>query len=154
MNGQRKQRVAAREGWYTLDADRPRLLGGCCSGCGTYYFPPGVQYCRNPACDSEQFDEVELSNRGRIWSCTTAEYPPPPPFVAPEPYTPFALAAVELEKEKIVILGQLATGVSIGDVAIGDEVELVLETLFEDDDKDYLVWKWRPLEAGAEGAAA
>ena len=28
------------------------------------------------------------------------------------------------------------------------EVELVLDTLYEDDDHEYLVWKWRPLAAG------
>ena len=31
---------------------------------------------------------------------------------------------------------------------MGTEVELVVDTLFEDDDNEYLVWKWRPVEAG------
>ena len=26
------------------------------------------------------------------------------------------------------------------------EVELVLGTLFEDDDREYVVWKWKPIE--------
>jgi len=140
-----KQRVAAREDWYTLDAERPRLLGSQCSACKTYYFPKHGGFCRNPACDSETFDDVELGHRGRIWSYTNAGYPPPPPFVADDPYEPFSIAAVELEEERIVVLGQLANGVTVDDVSIGDEVELTLETLYEDDDKEYVVWKWQPV---------
>lgn len=144
-----KTTVAAREGWYTLDADNPRLLGSQCRACKTYYFPKYESYCRNPACDSESFAEVELSARGRIWSYTNAEYPPPPPFMAADPYEPFAIAAVELETERMVVLGQLAHGVSVDDVKIGSEVRLVLETLYEDDENDYVVWKWRPVDGAA-----
>lgn len=140
-----KQKVAARDGWYTLDAERPRLLGSQCTACKTFYFPKFDSFCRNPTCDSESFDTVELSHRGRIWSYTNAAYPPPAPFVAADPYEPFAIAAVELENEGIVVLGQLAAGVTVGDVNIGDEVELVLETLNEDDENQYIVWKWQPV---------
>ena len=144
-----KNVIAAREGWYTIDAERPRLIGSQCKGCQTYYFPKYDSYCRNPVCDSESFDQVELSHRGKIWSYTNAAYPPPPPFVADDPYELFAIAAVELEKERIVVLGQLATGVGVDDVSIGDEVELTLETLNEDDDNEYIVWKWKLVDGGA-----
>jgi uncharacterized OB-fold protein len=66
--------------------------------------------------------------------------------VAADPYEPFCLAAVELGAEKMVVLGQVVAGVSADDLAIGDEVELVLDTLYEDDEHEYLVWKWQPLE--------
>ena len=144
-----KTTVAAREGWYTLDPEQPRLLGSQCVACKTFYFPKYETYCRNPACDSESFIEVELSNRGRIWSYTNAAYPPPPPFVADDPYEPFSIAAVELERERLVVLGQLASGVGVADVQIGDEVELTLETLYEDGDNEYVVWKWRPIQTHA-----
>ncbi len=145
----RKNTVAAREGWYTLDAERPQLIGSQCLGCKTFYFPKHAGYCRNPACDSESFSDAELSRRGRIWSYTNAAYPPPPPFVADDPYEPFAIAAVELERERMVVLGQLAAGVGVDDVSIGDEVEVTLEPLYEDDDNEYVVWKWRPLGGDA-----
>ena len=151
-----KTQVSAREGWFTLDPEKPRLLGSQCQQCQTYYFPPQAQYCRNPACESEQFDQVELSNRGKIWSYTNAGYPPPPPFVAAEPYEIFAMAAVELDKEKLVVMGQLATGVTVDDVKIGDEVELILDVLFEDEEHQHMVWKWQPVAAGGNntGGAA
>ena len=40
-----------------------------------------------------------------------------------------------------VVLGQVA-GPS-EPIPIGTEVELVVEPLYEDDDHEYLVWKWR-----------
>jgi hypothetical protein len=42
-------------------------------------------------------------------------------------------------------------GVTVDDLAVGDEVELVLEPLYSEDDTDYLVWKWQPLAAGSAG---
>ena len=69
--------------------------------------------------------------------------------MAADPYVPFCLAAVELDAEKLVVMGQVTAGVSVDDLSVGDEVELVVETLYSEDGTDYLVWKWRPLGAGA-----
>ncbi len=145
-----KQRVPALEGWFTVDEEAPALLGSRCTGCGTYAFPAAGDggYCANPACDSTTFESVELSRRGTVWSYTDAQYQPPPPYVSADPYVPFALAAVELAAEKMVVMGQLVPGVGVANLAVGDEVELVLGTLYEDDDHEYLVWRWRPTRSG------
>jgi uncharacterized OB-fold protein len=115
------------------------------------YFPPTSGYCRNPACDGEDFEQTELSRRGRIWSYTDAQYQPPPPYIpATDPYEPFALAAVELA-EGIVVLGQVAQGYGVGDLKVGNEAELVVETLYTDDEGDRTVWRWKPVvEMGEE----
>jgi uncharacterized OB-fold protein len=140
-------RAPAIEGWFTTgeDGQDPALLGSCCDGCGTFAFPAETSYCRNPDCTSTAFSTVELSRRGRIWSYTDARYQPPPPYVAADPYVPFCLAAVELTAEKLVVMGQVVPGVTVDDLAVGDEVELVVDTLYSEDGCDYLVWKWRPL---------
>lgn len=138
--------TAAIEGWYTLDGDKPHLIGTCCKQCGTYYFPKQTQFCRNPACDSTEFDEVTLSRTGTVWSYTDAQYKPPEPFVAAEPYVPYAIAAVQLEKEKMIVLGQVVSGVGVDQLKVGKNVELVLETLHEDDDSVKVIWKWKPTE--------
>jgi hypothetical protein len=44
----------------------------------------------------------------------------------------------------MVVMGQVMPGVGIEDLSVGTEVELTLDTLYEDDDNEYLVWKWRP----------
>jgi uncharacterized OB-fold protein len=149
-----KTRIAAQEGWLTLDAEAPALLGSRCRVCGTVAFPKEAAFCRNPDCAGTEFDEVPLSRTGRIWSYTDARYQPPDPYVAADPYEPFCIAAVELAAEKMVVLGQVVPGVTAEDLAIGDQVELVVDTLYEDDDHDYVVWKWKPVKHTVEETRA
>jgi uncharacterized protein len=148
-----KEKVAAVDGWFSLDADDPRLLGNRCTTCGTFFFPRAEFFCRNPDCDGTVFEEIRLSRRGRVWSYTVNCYQPPPPYVAADPFSPFAIAAVELVEEKMVVLGQMVAGVEADQLEVGMEVELVLETLYEDEDHEYLVWKWRPLATSGGGAS-
>lgn len=141
-----KTRVPAlgAEGWFTT-GDAPCLVGSRCSSCGTYAFPPREGTCPSPACRGTDLAEAELSRTGRIWSYTDARYQPPAPYVSPgEEFEPFAIAAVELEAEGLVVLGQLAPGVGVDDVAVGDEVEVIVDTLFSDEEHDYLIWRWQP----------
>ncbi len=139
-----KERVPAIEGWFST-GDEPALIGSRCRSCGNYSFPAETFFCRNPACDGTDFEEVELSRRGKLWSFTDACYQPPVPYVAAEPFVPFCIAAVELAAEKMVVMGQVVAGVGVDDLAVGDEVDLVLDVLYEDNDHEYLVWKWRPV---------
>ena len=158
-----KPRKPAVAGWFTEDEAAPALLGSRCTACGSYAFPKETYACRNPRCGSSALEETPLSRRGRLWSYTDNRYPPPPPYVAGDPFEPYAIAAVELEREQLVVLGQVVRGVGVDQLAVGMEMELVLEPLFEDDEAQYLVWKWRPLAgasagrtrgAGARGGAA
>lgn len=136
-------RVPAVEGWFTLD-DPPALLGSHCASCGTYAFPPKAGACPNPRCDATSLETVPLSRTGTVWSYTENRYAPPPPFMATDPFEPFALAAVELATERLVVLGQVVKGVGAADLAVGQSVELVLETLFVEGGTEHVVWKWRP----------
>ncbi|MFI5040988.1 MAG: Zn-ribbon domain-containing OB-fold protein [Acidimicrobiales bacterium] len=145
-----KERVPAIDGWFTT-GDAPALLGSRCTACGTYFFPRESAFCRNPACSGRAFEGVELSRRGRIWSFTDNRFKPPPPYVSPEPFVPYTIAAVELAAERIVVLGQMAAGVDPAGLRAGLEVELVLGTLYTDDEHEYLVWNWRPVDAGEGG---
>ncbi|MCP4038738.1 MAG: benzoylsuccinyl-CoA thiolase, partial [bacterium] len=68
-------------------------------------------------------------------------------YIAAEPFEPYTIAAVELANEKLVVLGQLADGVEHSDLKAGMKVELVIEPLYDLDDKTHTVWKWKPLAA-------
>ncbi len=138
-----KTRVPAAPGWFTTQGE-PRLLGTRCSACGAVFFPKETASCRNPACGRTELEEVPLGRRGRLWSWTNSAYAPPPPYPAREPFEPYAIAAVELPDEKMVVLGQVARGTGIGDLRAGMEMELVLEPLWQDETNEYLIWKWRP----------
>jgi uncharacterized protein len=147
-----KSAVPAVDGWFTTDG-APALLGSRCRTCGTYAFPRETSFCRNPDCDGQEFDQTPLSRRGHVWSYTDARYQPPLPYQAADPYEPFCIAAVELAAEKMVVMGQVVPGVGVDDLSIGAEVELVTDVLYEDDDHQYLVWKWRPVAPGDHASA-
>ena len=87
---------------------------------------------------------MPLGRTGRIWSYATNHYAPPAPYIAPEPFEPYTVAAVELSDERLVVLGQMTAGVAPEDLAVGQEVEVSLGTLYSDDDTDYLMWQWAP----------
>jgi uncharacterized OB-fold protein len=146
-----KPRQPAAPGWFTLDGAAPRLIGSRCRACGTYFFPKESFFCRNPVCASSELEEVPLSPRGRLWSYTNNCYAPPPPYVASDPFQPYAVAAVELERERMVVLGQVEAGVAVEQLEVGMEMELALGTLFEDAEREVVIWKWRPV--AAEGRA-
>jgi uncharacterized protein len=138
-----KARVPAVEGMFTMDDADPHLIGGRSSN-GSYFFPKDLAGT-DPTAGGGPLEEVLLSNRGRIWSYTNSAYAPPPPFVVTtDPFEPVVIAAVELADEKMVVLGQVVPGYSTDDLRVGMEVQLVLDTLYEDGDNEYVVWKWKP----------
>jgi len=67
---QQSSRVAAVEGWFTLDSEKPSLLGTRCKSCQTYFFPKETFFCRNPECIGTELEEVPLSRKGKLWSFT------------------------------------------------------------------------------------
>ena len=139
------------EGWFTTDPE-PALLGQQCTTCGTYVFPKAGYGCPNPACSGTEFDEVRLSRFGTVWSYTDARYQPPPPYVVPtDEHEPFCIAAVELAAEGLVVMGQVVAGVTVDDLRVGQRMELVVDTLYEEGDVEHVIWKWKPV---AEGGAA
>ncbi|MFE9098994.1 Zn-ribbon domain-containing OB-fold protein [Streptomyces sp. NPDC007264] len=133
-------------GWFAGEGDEFHLVGTRCPACGAVFFPREDLSCRNPACGHGALTEFPLSRRGRVWSYTDTRYQPPSPYVTnPElPWQPYALIAVELEAERIVVLGQAAPGVTVADLAVGMEVEVVPGVLHEDAETAWTTWNWRP----------
>ncbi|MFE7132743.1 Zn-ribbon domain-containing OB-fold protein [Streptomyces sp. NPDC057638] len=143
-------------GWFTEDGPEAefRLLGSECARCSTVFFPPEEFFCRAPGCGATELVRVPLSRRGRIWSYTDGRYRPPPPYVSDlrVPWEPTTLIAVELADERMVVLGQAPPGVSVADLAVGMEAELVPGVLHEDAETVWTTWHWRPLMPGGAGS--
>ncbi len=136
--------------WFKDDPQDPRLIGKQCKNCGTYYFP-AVKFCRNPKCMSDELVDVELSNKGKLWSHSTNFYQPPEPFVA-EPFLDsegnfkgYTVCIVTLEKEQMSIAGQLASGYTHEQIKTGMDMELVIEPLWTDEEGEHTEWKWKPV---------
>lgn len=144
------RQVPSIEGWFTLD-DQPHLIGSQCSQCRTYVFPPRDGACPNPACDSDELVATPLSRFGTVWSYTENQYAPPPPYRAAEPFEPYALVAVQLEKEGIIVLGQAPKGVLAADLKVGQPMQLEIDVLYREDGVDHMIYVWAPAAPSAKG---
>lgn len=143
-------RVPIIEGWFTDDDDAPQLIGATCPLCATFVFPPRLGDCPNPACDSASLELTPLSRQGTIWSYTENRYTPPPPYVPTDPFEPYALAAVELEAEGLVVLGKVAKGLLAKDLRVGMAMQLELEVSHRDAEHEYMVYVWAPAAPQAQ----
>ena len=135
----------ALDGWCANDeSGAPHLLGAKCPSCATYVFPPRENNCPNPSCEADELESVPLSRRGTLWSFTENHYQPPPPYPQQEVFAPFAVAAVQLEKEGLIVLGKVVSGTLAADLKVGMEMELTTITLYVDDDGlPRKVYAWR-----------
>ena len=143
-----KTRVSAAPDWFTMDEAAPALLGARGTQSGSYFWPTALAVSGNPSVPGEEREPATLSRHGTLWSWTTNHYAPPEPYVAPDPFVPYTVCAVELDKERMVVLGGLATGADPAQLAVGMPMELVLGPLYEDDDHEYVVWQWAPAAGG------
>lgn len=95
----------------------PPLLAGAFSTDGDVVFPATATVAGHSA---DQVERRALPSRGTVWTWTTQTFPPKPPYVAPESgFEPFVVGYVNLGA--VLVESRI-----IGDVAIGDEVELRL----------------------------
>lgn len=142
-----KKQIPAVEGFFTWPSEQPTLIASHCVSCGNYSFP-AFSTCINPACKDKRVEQVHLSRRGKLWTYTIHYYEPPPPFMSPQPFTPFGIGVVELP-EGIKVLGMLTT-IDPHVLQIGTEMELVVEPMNTDaEGNEYLTWKFAPIKGGA-----
>jgi uncharacterized protein len=108
-----------------------KLLIQRCKSCGSLRHPPGP-VC--PSCHSFEWDTLEASGRGTVYSFVVLHYPEVPPFDYPNP-----VALVELE-EGTRLVAQLV-GIAPADVKIGQAVQVEFNTF----DGDLVLPQFRPL---------
>jgi uncharacterized protein len=130
------KQLPAIDGWWDVgESGAPHLTGSRCPACGTYVYP---------GCRATSLEPVALSRRGTLWSYTENRYAPPPPYPVPDPFEPFAIAAVQLAEEGLIVLGKVAAPTLAADLRIGMDMELTLEPLFRDDDGiERTTYAWR-----------
>ncbi len=141
---ERKQ-ISCLEGWLTMPPEEPRIIGSKCTSCGHYFFPK-AKFCRNPYCKkTKPIEDVPLSRRGKLFSYAVNHYAPPPPYHAPDPFTPFGVACVEMP-EGIKVVGQIPRSVDLDTIKIGMEMETTREVLYTDKDgNEVLCWMFKPV---------
>ena len=110
-----------------------KLLIQTCSSCGALRHPPGPM-C--PRCQSLEWETVEASGKGTVYSFVTNHYPQVPAFDYP-----LNVALIELE-EGVRLISNVV-GVPAEDVEIGMAVEVEF-TAFDD---ELTLPQFRPVEA-------
>lgn len=121
---------------------RYRLVGLKCKKCGYLHFP-ARKICKS--CGAvEEFEEVKLSGRGRVYSYTVIEQGATVYEHTEEAAVggAFPVAIVELE-EGVRVMGQI-TECDPYSVRVGMEVEAVLRRIYEQDIVRYS-FKFRPI---------
>jgi uncharacterized OB-fold protein len=135
------------DGLFTAGTE-PALIGGRRTN-GSYVFPCDLGG-GDPDDDGEEVEKVLLSRFGTLWSWTDSRYCPPAPFIPlTDPFEPVVIAAVELERERMIILGQVVPGLGVDDLALGQEMELVMGPIGVAGGDPRVVWMWAPV--GTEG---
>jgi uncharacterized OB-fold protein len=142
-SGQQKPAV---DGWFTWPpSPEPHLIGSKCKSSGDYFFPP-VTVSANPKYVGGDVEAVKLSRKGKLHTYTVNMFPPPPPYIAPDPFVPFGVAVIALEKEKMMVTGMMSAETDLDKIEIGMEMELVLELLHIDEEGDEVIgWKVKPV---------
>lgn len=135
-----EERVHCLEGLFT-EEDGAQILGSKCATCNTPYFPKSP-VCHNPDCTATLMEDCHFSGKGSLWSYSVADFPPPPPHKYDEPFKPYVVGVVDMEKG-LRLIGQMVD--EIEEVKIGAEVELVIDTLYHEDGKAFTSWKFKQL---------
>jgi uncharacterized OB-fold protein len=138
-----KKSIPVKEGlWYeTTSGSKLHLIGHKCAGCGELFFPRKENgICTH--CYSTNLKEIPLSSRGTVYSHTVVTMRPPGGYYRGE--VPYAIGFVELPEG--IRVETLFTDCDPEEIAVGAEVELVIEKLHEDEEgNDVIAYKFRPV---------
>jgi uncharacterized OB-fold protein len=133
-----EQRVPAVPGLFSEDGGA-RVLGSRCKTCGTPYFPK-VAACHNPGCAASDVEDRSFGGKGVIWSYSVADFAPPSPHKYDKPFKPYVIAVVDMENG-LRMIGQMVD--PLESVRVGAVVDLVIDTLYHEEDKAYTTWKFK-----------
>jgi uncharacterized OB-fold protein len=120
-----------RDDLFKETPDGVVLVGNKCTACDTAFFPK-ADFCTK--CLSKELDELVLSKRGTLYSYTITRVP-----VGRYPI-PHAVGMITLP-EKVRLTAPLIMGED--DFKIGAEMEMEICTLWEEEDRDVIGYKFR-----------
>lgn len=115
---------------FEWPAPDPRLIGSECQDCGVVTFP---RQSSCPGCCGSKIVQRRLSTSGRLWTWTTQEFMPKPPYAVArslEEFVPFKLGYIELPGE--VLVESRIKSPSHRTLEIGMPMRLTFESLFTD----------------------
>lgn len=136
------------EGLYRMVDGAPRLLGGRRKGDGKFAFPmpQGPQ--------GADYDTVELSSEGVLWSYTVQRFRPKTPYAGPgddKHFQPYAVGYVELPGQ-IIVESHIRAG-DFNALKVGMPVRLTLIPFRDEPDgTQVMIYGFEPVQAGQSQA--
>jgi len=127
-------KVSIKEGAFIDSSGGGILLAHKCKSCGQVFFPK-VVFCLN--CLGEDMEELKLGRRGKLYSYTIGRMP----SAHFEP--PHAIGYVDMP-EGVRIFAPLKMKED-KPFRIGMEMEVVIETLWQEGDKEVIGYKFNPI---------
>jgi uncharacterized protein len=125
------KKVFIRDDLFKETPDGIVLVGNKCPACGSAFFPK-VDFCTQ--CLNREMEELILSKRGTLYSYTITRVP-----VGRYPI-PHAIGMISLS-EKVRLTAPLVMGDK--DFKIGAEMEMEITTLWTEEDRDVIGYKFR-----------
>ena len=122
-----------------LSGDKPYLIGSRCSACAYICFPKKAVCVR--CLGDDTMEDIRLGAHGTLETFAVMQVAPPG-FVAP-----YIIGYIRLREGSLVFAP--ITGCEPRDDAleIGDEMELVIEKLTEDENGNSIIgWKFKPVK--------
>jgi uncharacterized OB-fold protein len=142
MSTAARPRVPVKAGYFTIPDDPtepPKLLGSRCLDCDEHFFPRR-HVCAK--CLSERLADCELGPRGTLYSYTFVHFPL---FGSTRvEHVGYGVGQVDLPEGPRV---QLPLAGKQEDFRIGQTLEAELEPLREQDGRDVVIVRFRPVEA-------
>ncbi len=140
MSETTKAKIPVENNMWEVKAGIPYLIGSVCKDCGEVFFPQKeINICSN--CQGERIEPLTLSREGNIHSFTVVHQAPAGGFYKGS--VPFIYVLIELP-EGVYVQAHLIHA-DADKVGIGDRVEVVLDTLFEENEQEIISYKFQPI---------
>src|ERR1051325_6858901 len=141
MANSSKLRVPVKPGFFTVPDSRseaPKFLGTRCADCNEHFYPRR-KICAK--CLSERTSDVELSSRGTLYSFTFVHFPLFGSTNA-EHMGGYGVGQIDLPEGPRL---QAPLAGTQADFEIGQSVQAELDTLREEDDREIVIVRFRPV---------
>jgi uncharacterized OB-fold protein len=146
MSDQPRPRVPIKPGYFTVPDDPavpPKLLGTRCQDCGEHFFPRRAVCAK---CLSERTVDVEMGPRGTLYSYTFVHFPL---FGSTRvEHIGYGVGQVDLPEGPRV---QLPLAGKQEDYRVGMALEAELDPMREENGRDIVIIRFRPVEAPGAG---
>ena len=133
------QRVPIKESTFKETSEGGVLLASRCKSCGQILFPKAT-ICFS--CFSDDMQELPLSRRGKLYSYTIGRMA----SLHFEP--PYALGYIDMPEGVRVFAPLKLEESEYGQLIIGMEMEVTIEGLWKEGDKEVIGWKFKPVVRG------